>query len=194
MSQSKEKAQVQPVANGKAPVVSFDLMKRPRVMAGQTYKLKTPTLDEAVYVTINDIETPYGYRPLEIFINARVMESWQWIQFSCRMMSAIFRSYAKVEQWPTFVVEEMTKTWDPGHRYWSQHYKGQFMNSVVHEIGFILREHCEDLGCMPKRKRVQKATEPQSNGGEPNGDKTEEHETSPDSLHRRARDCRLQSK
>ena len=50
-------------------------MKRPEMLLGSTYKIKTPSSDHALYITINDVILNEGTkyeerRPYEIFINS----------------------------------------------------------------------------------------------------------------------------
>jgi len=144
------------------PVVEeFVPMKRPQSVEGRTYKVAAPeAYEEAIYVTINDIETKYGVRPFEMFIMSRVMESYQWITLCTRLVSAIFRQQCEAQNYNPFIVAEFLQTFDPGKQYWSPTYKGQHMKSVVQEIGFILREHFEDLELIERRKRVQKQEDP----------------------------------
>ena len=77
-------------------------------------KIKSPLVEHAMYVTINDIVLNAGSeheqrRPFEIFINSKSMEHFQWIVALTRIMSAVFRKGGDV----TFLVEEMKAVFDP---------------------------------------------------------------------------------
>ena len=55
---------------------------RPEILAGATYKIKTPRSDHALYITINDVILNPGTeheirRPFEIFINSKNLEHFQ---------------------------------------------------------------------------------------------------------------------
>ena len=81
-------------------------LSRPDKLVGNTYKIKTPVTEHALYITINDIVmhegTPQEHRrPFEIFINSKNMEHFQWIVALTRVMSAVFRKGGDV----TFLVE-----------------------------------------------------------------------------------------
>ena len=70
--------------------------ERPDVLVGSTYKIKSPLVEHAMYVTINDIVLNAGTdheqrRPFEVFINSKSMEHFQWIVALTRIMSAVFR-------------------------------------------------------------------------------------------------------
>src|SRR3546814_957174 len=59
-------------------------IERPEVLVGSTYKIKSPLVEHAMYVTINDIVLNLGSeheqrRPFEIFVNSKSMEHFQWI-------------------------------------------------------------------------------------------------------------------
>lgn len=74
-------------------------IERPEVLIGSTYKIKSPLVEHAIYVTINDIVLNAGNeheqrRPFEIFINSKSMEHFQWIVALTRIMSAVFRKAA----------------------------------------------------------------------------------------------------
>ena len=54
-----------------------ETLKRPEVLFGTTYKIKTPQSEHALYITINDMVlnagTEYEERhPYEIFINSKI--------------------------------------------------------------------------------------------------------------------------
>jgi DNA-binding Lrp family transcriptional regulator len=83
-------------------------LSRPEKLVGNTYKIKTPVTEHALYITINDVVmnegTPQEHRrPFEIFINSKNMDHFQWIVALTRVMSAVFRKGGDV----TFLVEEL---------------------------------------------------------------------------------------
>jgi len=111
------------------------LAKRPEALHGTTYKIKTPLSEHALYVTINNLDG----KPFEIFINSKCMDSHQWIAALTRMVSAIWRKGGEID----FVVEELTAIFDPKGGYFKG--KGRFMPSLVAEIGYLIKAHCEGL-------------------------------------------------
>src|SRR5688500_17414869 len=57
-------------------------IERPEVLIGSTYKIKSPLVEHAMYVTINDIVLNAGSehemrRPFEVFINSKNMDHFQ---------------------------------------------------------------------------------------------------------------------
>ena len=96
-------------------------LSRPEKLVGNTYKIKTPVTDHALYITINDIVmnagTPQEHRrPFEIFINSKNMEHFQWIVALTRVMSAVFRKGGDI----TFLVEELHSVFDPKGGYFKK--------------------------------------------------------------------------
>ena len=110
------------------------LTARPETLVGATYKLKWPESAHAVYVTINDIETPEGRRPFEIFINSKNMEHYAWTLALTRMISAVFRRGGDV----SFVAEELKAVFDPRGGGWVD---GRYVPSLLAAIGAVIERH-----------------------------------------------------
>lgn len=132
----------------KAEVIQMhERIERPDVLIGSTYKIKSPMVEHAFYVTINDIVLNAGTehehrRPFEIFINSKSMEHFQWIVALTRIMSAVFRKGGDV----TFVVDEMKAVFDPRGGYFKA--GGVYMPSLVAELGAIVEEHMKSIGLL----------------------------------------------
>ena len=149
--QDKDAAAAAAVAAAAPPVAQVlqmhEKIERPEVLIGSTYKLKTPALDHAMYVTINDIVLNEGTdhehrRPFEIFINSKAMDQFQWIVALTRIMSAVFRKGGDI----TFLVEEMKAVFDPKGGYFKA--GGKFMPSLVAEIGYVVEQHLMGIGML----------------------------------------------
>lgn len=129
-------------------------VKRPEgyeALEGSTYKIKTPLVDHAMYVTINDIILNPGTeheqrRPFEIFINSKNMDHFQWIVALTRLMSAVFRKGGDV----TFLAEELQAVFDPKGGYFKP--GGKFMPSIIAEIGAVIEHHLQKIGLMEKEE------------------------------------------
>jgi hypothetical protein len=130
----------------KADVIQMhERIERPEVLIGSTYKIKSPLVEHAMYVTLNDIVLNAGTehelrRPFEIFINSKSMEHFQWIVALTRIMSAVFRKGGDV----TFLVEEMKAVFDPRGGYFKA--GGVYMPSLVAELGAIVEDHLKSIG------------------------------------------------
>src|SRR5690606_8268499 len=108
---AREAAAVAPVARTEPDSKIFhthEYLERPEVLVSSSYKIKSPLVEHAMYVTINDIVLNQGTehelrRPFEVFINSKNMDHFQWIVALTRIMSAVFRKGGDV----TFLVDEM---------------------------------------------------------------------------------------
>ncbi len=121
-------------AESPQPAPDFVIAPREEAMHGTTYKLKWPDSAHAVYVTINDMETPSGRRPFEIFINSKNMEHYAWTLGVTRMISAVFRRGGDV----SFVADELKSVFDPRGGGWIQ---GKYVPSLLAAIGGVIERH-----------------------------------------------------
>ena len=120
-------------------------VKRPEMLVGSTYKVKTPVTEHAMYITINDIILNEGSeyekrRPFEVFINSKNMDNFQWVVALTRLISAVFRKGGDT----TFMVEELKAVFDPKGGYFKP--GGIFMPSIVAEIGHAIERHMQMIG------------------------------------------------
>ena len=153
--EAKAQEAAAPIAAVPAPVVLADSVsniihmheqiERPEVLIGSTYKIKSPLVEHAMYVTINDIVLNPGTehelrRPFEVFINSKNMDHFQWIVALTRIMSAVFRKGGDV----TFLVDEMKAVFDPRGGYFKA--GGVYMPSIVAEIGSVVEDHLKSIG------------------------------------------------
>ena len=114
-------------------------LDRPEALEGQTYKLKWPVSEHAIYITVNDIVVGGRRRPFEIFINSKNMEHYAWTVALTRMISAVFRRGGDV----SFVVEELKAVFDPRGGAWMG---GRYIPSILAAIGDVIEEHLVAIG------------------------------------------------
>lgn len=107
------------------------LANRADALHGQTYKLRWPGTDHALYVTINDDEQGHPY---EVFLNTRNPEHYAWMMALTRMISAVFRRGGDT----SFVAEELKAVFDPRGGAWV---KGKYVPSMIAAIGDIIQNH-----------------------------------------------------
>jgi len=128
-------------------VQMHESVKRPEMLLGSTYKVKTPLSEHALYMTINDIVLNQGTehelrRPFEIFINSKSMDHFMWVVALTRVISAVFRKGGDC----TFLVEELKAVFDPKGGYFKP--GGKYMPSLVAEIGDAIETHLKMIGLL----------------------------------------------
>ena len=120
---------------------------RPDELPGQTYKIRWPHSEHAIYVTINDIveegvddagEPVRLRRPFEIFINSKNMDHYAWTLALTRMISAVFRRGGNVR----FVAEELGAVFDPQG---GAFVNGRYAPSLLAVIGGVIERHLNAL-------------------------------------------------
>ena len=116
-------------------------LERPQALEGQTYKLKWPDSEHAIYITLNDISINGHRRPFEVFINSKNMEHFAWTVALTRMVSAVFRRGGDV----SFVVEELKAVFDPRGGAWVN---GEYIPSILAAIGGVIERHLVAIGFM----------------------------------------------
>ena len=135
-------------------------LSRPEALPGQTYKVRWPDSEHALYITLNDIVQADSNgqarrRPFEIFINSKNMEHYAWTVALTRMISAVFRRGGDV----AFVVEEMKAVFDPRGGAWID---GRYVPSLLAAIGDVIERHMTEIGFLPpKHARERPAAEAQ---------------------------------
>ena len=114
-------------------------LDRPPELEGQTYKLKWPGSEHAIYITVNDIVISGHRRPFEVFINSKNMEHYAWTVALTRMISAVFRRGGDI----SFVVEELKAVFDPRGGAWMG---GRYIPSILAAIGGVIERHLVAIG------------------------------------------------
>jgi ribonucleoside-diphosphate reductase alpha chain len=135
-----ESSEAAPEADQGADVIYMaEPLDRPQALEGNTYKLKWPDSEHAIYVTVNDVIINDHRRPFEVFINSKNMENFAWTVALTRMISAVFRRGGDV----SFVVEELKAVFDPRGGAWVQ---GKYIPSILAAIGGVLEQHMIAIG------------------------------------------------
>ncbi|MFZ2219607.1 MAG: adenosylcobalamin-dependent ribonucleoside-diphosphate reductase [Rhodoferax sp.] len=139
VSEVSEKAPVALVADAGEVVYLSEPLDRPAALEGQTYKVKWPGSEHALYITINDIIIASHRRPFEVFINSKNMEHFAWTVALTRMISAVFRRGGDI----SFVVEELKAVFDPRGGAWME---GRYIPSILAAIGGVIERHLVSIG------------------------------------------------
>ena len=108
------------------------LPQRPRILHGRTYKINTPKVGSALYVTI----TRQNNKPYELFIYTKDITKTAEFALLGRLISAIFR----VVEDPSFIVEELSALYDTSGGYFAN---GKYMKSLYGEIAEIIKTELE---------------------------------------------------
>jgi ribonucleoside-diphosphate reductase alpha chain len=137
VSESSEKTPE--IDTGAEVIYMAQPLDRPQTLEGNTYKLKWPDSEHAIYVTVNDVVINGHRRPFEVFINSKNMEHFAWTVALTRMISAVFRRGGDV----SFVVEELKAVFDPRGGAWVQ---GKYIPSILAAIGGVLEQHMVAIG------------------------------------------------
>ena len=162
-----ESSEAAPEADQGADVIYMaEPLDRPQALEGNTYKLKWPDSEHAIYVTVNDVIINDHRRPFEVFINSKNMENFAWTVALTRMISAVFRRGGDV----SFVVEELKAVFDPRGGAWVQ---GKYIPSILAAIGGVLEQHMiaigflegEGMGLKEDPKAGQQVVNLNENGG-----------------------------
>jgi ribonucleoside-diphosphate reductase alpha chain len=132
-------AEAPAMVSGGEVVYLTDPLDRPAALEGQTYKVKWPGSEHALYITINDIIISGHRRPFEVFINSKNMEHFAWTVALTRMISAVFRRGGDI----SFVVEELKAVFDPRGGAWME---GRYIPSILAAIGGVIERHLVSIG------------------------------------------------
>ena len=125
-------------------------LDRPEALEGNTYKIKWPESEHAIYITINDVIVGGQRRPFEVFINSKNMEHFAWTVALTRMISAVFRRGGDV----SFVVEELKAVFDPRGGAWME---GRYIPSILAAIGGVIERHMVEIGFLAGEGKGLKA-------------------------------------
>ncbi|MBT0959393.1 adenosylcobalamin-dependent ribonucleoside-diphosphate reductase [Alphaproteobacteria bacterium KMM 3653] len=139
LSVAEEAEDTPEVESGADVIYMSEPLDRPGALEGQTYKVKWPDSEHAIYITLNDIIIGGHRRPFEVFINSKNMEHFAWTVALTRMISAVFRRGGDV----SFVVEELKAVFDPRGGAWMG---GKYIPSILAAIGGVIEQHMVATG------------------------------------------------
>ena len=139
LSVSSESENTPEIDMGADVVYINEPLSRPEALEGQTYKVKWPDSEHAIYITVNDLLLNGHRRPFEVFINSKNMEHFAWTVALTRMISAVFRRGGDV----SFVVEELKAVFDPRGGAWVD---GKYIPSILAAIGGVIEHHMINTG------------------------------------------------
>lgn len=105
--------------------------------SSRTYKLSAPTIigDHALYFTIVG-----GGTPTKMFINCKKVDDFQYLTPLMVAYTRQLKNGVPVDS----VVHDMCETFDPRGSYFIPDGSGREVNSLIHHLGLVLRQHCAD--------------------------------------------------
>jgi len=156
LSVSETPVKPEDVAKGGDVVYISEPLARPETLEGNTYKIKWPESEHAIYITINDVILNGHRRPFEVFINSKNMEHFAWTVGLTRMISAVFRRGGDV----SFVIEELKAVFDPRGGAWME---GKYIPSILAAIGGVIERHMVATGFIEKGGHLK--SDPYPNAG-----------------------------
>ena len=151
----KEESNVEPIALVQDKAMKP--IKRPESLSGTTYQIKSPLMENAMYITINDIVMHEGtpnehFKPYEVFVNSVNVDSYQWVSALTRIMSSAFRMGCDGQ----VMVKELKEIFDPKGGY----FQGpKFMRSLVAEIGWVIEGHLKKIGVIEDEQMDERQKE-----------------------------------
>lgn len=124
------------VSLGSQVTKTEDPEPRPEQLSGVTYKIKPGSINDAIYITINNLRD----RVYELFIATKHPELNESLGIIARLISALWRR----EPNPAFIIEEM-KAVKSLTSYYAQ---GKLHDSIVAHIADIIEAHMLTLGAL----------------------------------------------
>lgn len=121
-------------------------IQRNEVISGTTYRIKPGNSSDSYFITINSQEINGRQHPMEIFINSKNVEHFQWVSTVTRLISAVFRKGGDYQ----FIIDDLQAIHDPLGGYWGTRPdkktgKKKFYKSILNEIADIIAEYLEGL-------------------------------------------------
>jgi len=110
-----------------------EIIDRPDVLHGTTYKVKWPNHGAAFYLTINSMMNGHPY---EVFITSKDGTHSEWTTALSLMITAIFRKGGDI----SFVPQELKQIQSVNGGAWV---KGRYVGSLPAQIGNILEQHLQ---------------------------------------------------
>lgn len=117
------------------------MIDRPEILTGATYKLRSPHIEHAIYVTVNDVVLPDGRRRIrECFVNSKAVEDLAWMTQTLRELS---QNLARIETDVELIekIEDWKKSFDPKNGSYNMPGTSKQCLGIQSHIGFILDAH-----------------------------------------------------
>ena len=134
--------------------------KRPYILNGRTYSVKTRLLKHTLYVTINNIEENDTIRPFEIFFKSKDSSKYMELDIFSKLLSSSFRKESNI----CYLVDDMKSTnsnmtsggYFRSPRQSRNETKGKYIPSIYYEIAEVIEDHLLYMGIKCDRKKIVK--------------------------------------
>lgn len=134
-------------------------LARAKVLGGKIYRLKSGTMEHALYVTIADILYDGKKYPFEIFFNTKDPVHSMWTNALTLLISSLFRQHIEAGLNIRPILKNLSQVYDSYGGYWQEHEgKRKFMNSIVAEIADCIQQHMSS--CINENDKEVKKIEP----------------------------------
>ena len=126
-----------------------EIKVRPACLEGYTYKMKWPSWNSALYMTINHDE---GGKPFEIFLKSKDARHQEWMTAITVMISAIFRR----DGYGDWIAEELSALQSVGDGNWID---GKFYGSILSYIGETIASHYDRVCTDDEKEAISAVVE-----------------------------------
>ena len=126
---------------------------RPEALPGQTYKIRWPDSEHALYITSTTSFRTAGAGRSRSSSTRRTWSTTPGRSALTRMISAVFRRGGDV----SFVVEEMKAVFDPRGGAWME---GRYVPSLLAAIGDVIERHMIEIGFLPSQAAAPTPSSP----------------------------------
>lgn len=119
-------------------------LKRPRKLTSETYRLKPPHAEHAIYVHISDIIYEDRKYPYEIFFSCKNPVNIMWVSSITLLLSEAFREAIIGTKDLSKIINNLKDVCDATGGYWAiVGEKKKHVGSLIAEVGYILEEHID---------------------------------------------------
>jgi hypothetical protein len=120
-------------------------LKRPRRLPSETYRVKPPHYEHALYIHISDIIYKDKKYPFEIFFSCKNPANIMWVSTITLLLSEAFREAIVGTQDLSKIINNLKEVCDASGGYFASiSEKKKHVGSVVAEIGYILEAHVKE--------------------------------------------------
>jgi len=146
----EEKASAEALAESQAlekarPLVKEKLHRGDEPLPGKTYKIKPPTLNHGIYITVNDLLLEGKFAPYEVFLSTKNAEEKHFLD----VLSLTLTTFFRLQQDISHLLLEYSDIPAVNGGYWVkpkvEGEKGVFYKSYIGQIADVIARHLKTL-------------------------------------------------